>query len=132
MYLSNFNCCCFLQAREASELSRTCGGNVKEIAFIKNKEESTNQNNPVDFDSDHSGGTAIKIRTCLAQELDSDSFGAQSSAPRRIRLQMNTLPGSTVNGDVRDVKQSKGDCEVQSAVTEVRIPSIIKLESLTK
>lgn len=134
MRSSNFHSYCSLQAREASELSPTCDGQVKESAILESKEESTNRNNPVNSGGYHSGDTGIKIRTCLLpqQQLDSDNFGALGSVQRRSRLLMNTLPGSTVNDDVRDMKQSKEDSEAQSSLTEVRIPSNIKLESSIK
>lgn len=134
MHSSNFHSYCSLQATEASELSPTCEGQVKKFAIFKSKEESTYRNNPVNSGGHQSGDTGVKIRTRLPQQqqLDSDNFGARGSVPRRIRLQMNTLPGSTVNDDVRDVKQSKEDYEAQSSVAEVRIPSNIKLESSIK
>ncbi|KAF3434159.1 hypothetical protein FNV43_RR25262 [Rhamnella rubrinervis] len=109
------------EAREASELSPTCAGQVKEFAIYKSKGELTYRKSPVNSGGDHSVDTGIKIRTRFShQPLVADNFGAQGGAPRRICLQMNTFPGPTVNDDVRDVKQSKEDYEAQSSVNEAR------------
>lgn len=102
---------------------------VKEFSVSNNKEESITKDNPGDL----ACGTAIKIRTRFPQQqLDSDNLGAQGSAPRRICLQMNTLPGSIVNDDVRDVKQNKQGYVMQSAVSEVKITSDVKASIFNK
>nr|XP_048319889.1 protein NTM1-like 9 isoform X1 [Ziziphus jujuba var. spinosa] len=98
------------EAREVTE--------QEEFVMSNNEEESMNRDDPGDI----AYGNAIKIRTRFPQQPpNSDNFGAQGVAPRRIRLQMNTLPRSVVNDDVRDVKQNKQEYGIrQSAVTEAR------------
>ncbi|XP_024026858.1 protein NTM1-like 9 isoform X2 [Morus notabilis] len=65
-------------------------------------------------------GTGIKMRTRQQPQSSSNSPIPQGSAPRRIRLQMDTAPRSFANDNVKDVKQSKeeDEDELQSTVTE--------------
>lgn len=102
---------CPLQASEATEQSSTVDGQEKEHS------------------SGHlAAGTGIKIRTRQPQlRLVSNSLLPQGSAPRRIRLQMDTVPRSFDNDDVKDSNRKKeeneeeDEDELRSAVTEVRI-----------
>lgn len=108
MYLAKFDTVdCPLQVSEATEWSPTVDGQEKE------------------YSRGHlAAGTGIKIRTRQPQpQSSSNSPIPQGSAPRRIRLQMDTAPRSFANDNVKDVKQSKeeDEDELQSTVTEVRI-----------
>lgn len=102
---------CPLQASEAMEQSSTVDGQEKEHS------------------SCHlAAGTGIKIRARQPQlRLVSNSLLPEGSAPRRIRLQMDTVPRSFDNDDVKDSNQKKeekeeeDEDELRSAVTEVRI-----------
>lgn len=93
--------------------------------------EATEQSSTVDGqEKEHSSGhlaagTGIKIRTRQPQSrLVLNSLLPEGSAPRRIRLQMDTVPRSIDNDDVKDSNQKKeeneeeDEYELQSAVTE--------------
>ncbi|GMN31177.1 hypothetical protein TIFTF001_003133 [Ficus carica] len=99
---------CPLQASEATEQSSTVDGQEKEHS------------------SGHlAAGTGIKIRTRQPQsQLVSNSLLPEGSTPRRIRLQMDTMPRSFDNDDVKDSTQKKeeneeeDEDELRSAVTD--------------
>lgn len=93
--------------------------------------EATEQSSTVDGqEKEHSSGhlaagTGIKIRTRQPQsQLVSNSLLPEGSAPRRIRLQMDTMPRSFDNDDVKDSTQKKeeneeeDEDELRSAVTD--------------
>lgn len=86
-----------------------------------NLEESTSREYPVDYCGNHGGGTGIKIRTRQPQRQPVlDNCESQGTAPRRIRLLMNSSPGSILNDNVRDSTQREEE-EVRSTDTEVRV-----------
>lgn len=102
---------CPLQASEATEQSSTLDGQEKEH-----------------FSGHLAAGTGIKIWTRQPQlQLVSNSLLPEGSAPRRICLQMDTVPRSFDNDNVKDSnckKEENGEedeDELRSTVTEVRI-----------
>lgn len=97
-------------------------------AVSNNLEESTSMNVPVNYYG-HGGGTGIKIRSRQPQRPISDNFVTQGTAARRIRLQMDSSPGSTTNDNVRDTNQSNEE-EVQSTHTGVEPLCEVKSQGL--
>lgn len=92
-------------------------------AFGLSLEEPTDKMNLVNHSSSPVGGTGIKIRTRqprqLQQQPNSDNFGTQGTAPRRIRLQMRISYESVCHSEVGGAN-AKEEEEVESTLTEVR------------
>ena len=103
--------CCSVQANEVMEQSSAVDGQEKE------------------YSSSHRAvGTGIKIRSRQPQQPSLNNITShQGSAPRRIRLQMNTAPRSITDENGEDVKLNnvEGEDESQSTVTEVKSPQPI-------
>ncbi|KAG6688106.1 hypothetical protein I3842_11G107300 [Carya illinoinensis] len=92
-----------------SALGLTYGLNSEEMA----------EKNPVNYSSGPVGGSVIKIRSRQPlHQPNSDKFGTQGTAPRRILMQMNTSTGSACYSEVRGGSCSEGEDEVQSTVLE--------------
>ncbi|XP_030500263.2 NAC domain-containing protein 14 [Cannabis sativa] len=73
----------------------------------------------VNPNGDLGSGTGIKIRTRESQpEPSSDNFISQGDSLRRLRLQINTMPQSVANDNLKGVGQNKESEEVQSNITE--------------
>ncbi|KDP25178.1 hypothetical protein JCGZ_20334 [Jatropha curcas] len=86
---------------------------------LNSMEESSSLMNPV-YPGSAVTGTGIKIRTRQPQMRPyADSFAAQGTAPRRLRLKMEYSTGSCGNMVERDASHEE-DEEVESAITEAR------------
>ncbi|XP_030472110.1 protein NTM1-like 9 [Syzygium oleosum] len=80
--------------------------------------QSTAKESAVNHSDNMTVGTNIKIRTRQPRhQPSSENSIVQGTAPRRIRLQMNSQSGSTRDGEVRSLSY---DGEVQSAPTKVK------------
>ncbi|KAG2680602.1 hypothetical protein I3760_11G105800 [Carya illinoinensis] len=89
------------------------------LTYGLNSEEMAEEKNPVNYSSGPVGGSVIKIRSRQPlHQPNSDKFGTQGTAPRRILMQMNTSTGSACYSEVRGGSRSEGEDEVQSTVLE--------------
>lgn len=85
-----------------------------------NSGETAEEKNPVIYSSGPVGGSVIKIKNRQPQhQPNSDKFGTQGTAPRRILMQMNISTGSACYSEVRGASCSEGEDEVQSTVIKV-------------
>ncbi|XP_040986340.1 protein NTM1-like 9 [Juglans microcarpa x Juglans regia] len=85
------------------------------LTYGLNSGETAEEKNPVIYSS----GSVIKIKSRQPQhQPNSDKFGTQGTAPRRILMQMNISTGSACYSEVRGASCSEGEDEVQSTVIE--------------